>query len=90
MIDGSWMNNVDKEKYRKCGQTCSWCRGVVQPACRRIRHMFKWAVDNELVSATVLQVLQAFRVVRPFWTTITVLLEWQSGTRPHSPFKNCR
>jgi len=36
-----------------------WCRGVVNAAVNRVRHIFKWAQSEELVPATVLQGLQS-------------------------------
>lgn len=35
------------------------CRGVINSRLNRIRRMFKWAVENEMASPTVLQSLQA-------------------------------
>lgn len=36
-----------------------WCRKVVNSQINRIRRMFKWGVENEMVRATVLHALQA-------------------------------
>jgi integrase len=38
-----------------------WCRGVVNQRVGRIRRMFRWAVESELVGPTVLHGLQAVR-----------------------------
>jgi integrase len=37
------------------------CRGVVNQRIGRVRRMFRWAVENELVSSTVLEGLRAVR-----------------------------
>src|SRR5258708_26544602 len=38
-----------------------WCRGVVNQRIGRIRRMFRWAVENELIAASVLHGLHAVR-----------------------------
>lgn len=38
-----------------------WCRGVVNQRVGRVRRLFKWAVENELVPSAVLHGLQAVR-----------------------------
>lgn len=41
-----------------------WSRGVVNAGVNRIRHIFKWGVENELVPGTVLHALQAVSGLR--------------------------
>jgi integrase len=36
-----------------------WTRGTINHSITRLRHMFKWGVENELVSPTTLQALMA-------------------------------
>jgi integrase len=48
-------------EHPKYGQQIPFCRGVVNQRIRRIRRMFKRAVENELVPAAVLLGLQAVR-----------------------------
>jgi integrase len=43
------------------GNNCPLARGVVNQRIGRIRRMFKWAVENEMVPPSVLQGLQAVR-----------------------------
>jgi integrase len=41
-----------------------WCRGVVNNQIGRIKHLFKWAVENELVPPAVFQALSAVAGLR--------------------------
>jgi integrase len=61
MIDGSWMAEAESERRRRCGHRLDCCRRTVNQRVNRIRHVFKWAVENELVPPSVLHGLQAVR-----------------------------
>ena len=43
---------------------CHLCRGVINARINRIRRMFKWAVENELVDARLLHALQAVAALK--------------------------
>jgi integrase len=61
LIDGSWMTEEEKQRQAKRGSLIGCSRGVVNQRIGRIRRMFRWAVENELVPAAVLHALQAVR-----------------------------
>jgi integrase len=61
MVEGSWLTEAEKEKRLKKGHKIRFSRGVVNQRIGRIRRMFKWAVENELVPSDVLHGLQAVR-----------------------------
>jgi integrase len=52
---------IDGYVHPKYGAQRPLCRGVVNQRVGRIRRMFKWAVENELVPPSVLLGLQAVR-----------------------------
>jgi integrase len=52
---------IDGYEHPKYGLQRPLCRGVVNQRIGRIRRMFKWAVENELVPPSVLLGLQAVR-----------------------------
>jgi integrase len=52
---------VEGYEHPKYGPQRPLCRGVVNQRVGRIRRMFKWAVENELVASSVLLGLQAVR-----------------------------
>jgi integrase len=52
---------IDGYEHPKYGPQQPLCRGVVNQRIGRIRRMFKWAVENELVPPSVLLGLQAVR-----------------------------
>jgi integrase len=52
---------IDGYEHPKYGPQRPLCRGVVNQRVGRIRRMFKWAVENELVPPSVLLGLQAIR-----------------------------
>jgi len=52
-----------------------WSRGYVNKSVGRIRRVFRWACENELVSPTVLQGLQA----------VTPLLAGRTKAKDHAP-----
>jgi integrase len=52
---------IDGYEHPKYGRQRPLCRGVVNQRVGRIRRLFKWAVENELVPPAVLQGLQAVR-----------------------------
>jgi integrase len=52
---------IDGYEHPKYGPQRPLCRGVVNQRVGRIRRMFKWAVENELVPPSVLLGLQAVR-----------------------------
>jgi integrase len=64
MISGSWLERLDPEvrkKYQKARKPACLSRGVINQRIGRIRRMFKWGVENELIPATVLHALQAVK-----------------------------
>jgi integrase len=61
MVEGSWLTDKEKAKRLKLGQKLQYCRGVVNQRVGRIRRMYRWGVENELVAPSVLQGLQAVR-----------------------------
>jgi integrase len=52
---------VEGYEHPRYGPQKPLCRGVINQRIGRIRSMFKWAVENELVPASVLLGLQAVR-----------------------------
>jgi integrase len=52
---------IDGYEHSEYGPQAPLCRGVVNQRVGRIRRMFKWAVENELVPPSVLLGLQAVR-----------------------------
>jgi integrase len=52
---------VEGYKHPRYGPQRPLCRGVVNQRTGRVRRMFKWAVENELVPPSVLLGLQAVR-----------------------------
>ncbi len=52
-----------------------WCRTVINREIHRVRRMFKWGAERELVPATVYQAL----------TTVAALAEGRSGARETEP-----
>jgi integrase len=61
MIDGSWLTEAEKASRRKTGHKATWSRSVVNQRIGRIKRLFKWAVENEHVPASVFHGLQAVR-----------------------------
>src|SRR5208337_2656039 len=61
MISGSWLTEAEKENRQKNGHKLNWARGVANQRIGRIRRMFRWAVENELIPAPVYQALMAVR-----------------------------
>jgi integrase len=61
MISGSWLKPEEKEKYQKRGKPMELSRGVANQRIGRLRRLFKWAVENELVPPTVYHGLLAVR-----------------------------
>jgi integrase len=61
IADGTWMNDKEKEKQAKRGKPIGCCRGVTNQRVGRIRRLFRWAVENELVPPSLLHGLQAVR-----------------------------
>lgn len=67
-------------KQKKIGRTkktieVRWCRRYINMSVNRIRRMFKWAVENELVEPTVLTKLQA----------VSPLMAGRTAAREHEP-----
>jgi integrase len=62
MIDGSWLTEEEKAERIKMGKPITCCRNVIiNQRIGRIRHMFRWGVENELVPASVLHGLEAVK-----------------------------
>jgi integrase len=61
MITASWLSPQERAKLVKKGRKQSWARGVINQRVGRIRRMFRWGVENELVPASVHQGLMAVR-----------------------------
>jgi integrase len=61
MLSGSWLKPEEREAYLRAGKPVGLCRGVANQRIGRIRRMFKWAVENELVPPMVYHGLQAVR-----------------------------
>jgi integrase len=61
MVSGSWLTEAEKAKRQEEGHKLTWCRGLVNQRIGRIRRMFKWAVENEMIQAPVYQALMAVR-----------------------------
>jgi integrase len=59
--DGNWMTDKERARWSKKGWPIGCCRGVVNQRVGRIRNIFRWGVENELVPATVLFALKAVR-----------------------------
>lgn len=66
-----------EKKIGRTGKTMQiqWARRFINMSIGRIRRMFKWGVENELVSPEVLMKLQA----------VAPLMESRSEAREHSP-----
>jgi integrase len=52
---------VEGYDHPRHGRQPALCRGVVNQRTERVRRLFKWGVENEMVPAAVLQGLQAVR-----------------------------
>jgi integrase len=61
MVDGSWLTEAEKAERTKNGRKLDWCRGLVNERVARVKRMYRWAVENELVPSTVLYALQAVK-----------------------------
>ena len=61
LVDGSWLTEEEKAERRESGHKIGCCRGVANQRTGRIRRLFRWAVEQELVPPAVLQALQAVR-----------------------------
>lgn len=61
MIDGNWLTEAEKKERIETGRRLNWCRGVVNKRVSRIRRMFRWAVENELVKSDGLHALEAVK-----------------------------
>jgi integrase len=61
MVTGSWLTEAEKTDRKKNGKKITWCRGVVNDRVARIKRMFRWAVENELVKSDVLHALEAVK-----------------------------
>jgi len=61
MMDGSWLTSDEKAKRQKEGRQTTLCRGVINQRVGRIRRMFRWGVENELVPSSVLHALEAVK-----------------------------
>jgi integrase len=59
--DGSWMTEREKAKELQRGKPVGCSRGVTNQRVGRVRRIFRWAVENELVPPSVLHGLQAVR-----------------------------
>jgi integrase len=77
LADGSWLTEEEKKDRAKRGWPVGCCRGVVNQRVGRIRRLFRWGVENELVPPSVLQGLQAVRG----------LLKGRSAAREREPVK---
>jgi len=60
---------IDGYLHPKFGRQKPSCRTAVNAKCKRIRRIFKWAVENELVPAAVLHGLQAVQALKRGRTT---------------------
>ena len=60
---------IDGYDHPRFGPQKRSCRTAVNAKCTRIRRMFKWAVENELVPASVLHGLQAVHALKRGRTT---------------------
>lgn len=61
IVDGSWLTDEEKTQRQKKGHKLACCRSVANQRTGRIRRLFRWAVEQELVPPAVLQALQAVR-----------------------------
>lgn len=61
MVNGSWLTDEEKEQRRKAGKRVDWCRSVINKRVERIRRLFRWAVEKELIPADKLEALRALR-----------------------------
>jgi integrase len=61
MITGDWMTDEERAGYHKAGKPVGLCRGTVNKRIGRIRRMFRWAVEEEMIPATILHALEAVK-----------------------------
>jgi integrase len=59
MASGLWLSDEDQEQRRERGCPIGWCRRLVNRNVGRIRGLFKWAVCEKYVPASLLLELQA-------------------------------
>jgi integrase len=62
---------IDGYLHPKFGPQKPSCRTAVNAKCKRIRRMFKWAVENELVPPSILHGLQAVQALKRGRTSAT-------------------
>jgi integrase len=55
--------------HPKYGRQVALCRGVINQRIKRIRRMFSWAVEQELIPAMILHALQAVKALKRGRTT---------------------
>lgn len=53
MVSGSWMNDKERERAEKHGRPIGWARKTINNHTSRIRSMFRWAVLEKIVPASV-------------------------------------
>lgn len=58
MVSGRWMNDEEKALLAKQKKPLGWCRSNVNRSISRIRSLFRWAVLQKIVPASVVVDLQ--------------------------------
>lgn len=69
MVDGSWANKSVAMDDERREVPRAWSRTHTNQQINRIRRMFRWGVENEMVPATVLEALKAVAPLRKGRTT---------------------
>ena len=64
MITGSWLNEDEKTQYANAKRHIGLARTTINKHVSRIRMMFRWATEMQLLPATVLHALQAMKGLR--------------------------
>jgi integrase len=64
MISGSWLTEEEKDEYEKANRKIGYARSTINKHIGRIKLLFGWATEQELIPSSVLHGLQAVRGLR--------------------------
>jgi integrase len=59
MIGGSWMTDKQKVQQGKRGKPIAWSRKLVNQRIGRLRRIFRWAVSEQLLAASLYEALRS-------------------------------
>jgi integrase len=64
MITGTWLNEEERSRYTKANRQIGLARSTINKHVSRIRMMFRWATEMQILPARVLHALQAVKGLR--------------------------